>query len=114
MVTASDVVDEPNDTARLTQMAEQAEEITSMTLADAGYFAGKHVGNCTIGDSKYAAARPTDHPSTGSYTMRRPTVTPAQIRRLHRNKERPEGEPHLSSGFWGNLSLSRFRNLYEE
>ena len=47
LVTASDVVDEPKDTARLTQMAEQAEEITGvrvpMTLADAGYFAGKHV-----------------------------------------------------------------------
>lgn len=28
LVTASDVVDEPNDAARLTQMAEQAEEIT--------------------------------------------------------------------------------------
>ena len=47
LVTASDVVDEPNDTARLTQMAEQVEEITGvrvpMTLADASYFAGKHV-----------------------------------------------------------------------
>ena len=57
LVTASDVVDEPNDTARLTQMAEQAEEITGvrvpMTLADAGYFAGKHVAECTIGDSKW-------------------------------------------------------------
>ena len=69
LVTASDVVDEPNDTARLTQMAEQAEEITGvrvpMTLADAGYFAGKHVaelhhrGQQVVMPDK---ARPTDHP----------------------------------------------------
>ena len=47
LVTAVDVVDEANDTARLTPMVEQAEEMTGvrvpMTLADAGYFAGKHL-----------------------------------------------------------------------
>ena len=47
MVTAADVVDEVNDAARLTAMVEQSEEITGvrvpMTLADAGYFAGRHV-----------------------------------------------------------------------
>ena len=50
-------------------MAEQAEEITGvrvpMTLADAGYFAGKHVaelhhrGQQVVMPDK---ARPTDHP----------------------------------------------------
>ena len=47
LVTASDVVVEPNDTGRLTVMTKQAEEVTGvrmpMTLADAGYFAGRHV-----------------------------------------------------------------------
>ena len=37
LVTASDVVDEPNDTARLTEMTKQAQEVTGirvpMTLA---------------------------------------------------------------------------------
>lgn len=46
-VTASDVVDEPNGTARMTAMAKQSEEVSGvrvpMTLADAGYFAGRHV-----------------------------------------------------------------------
>ena len=47
LVTAVDVVNEANDAARLTPMVEQAEEATGVrmptTLADAGYFAGKHV-----------------------------------------------------------------------
>ena len=51
LVTASDVVDEPNDTARLTEMTKQAEEVTGtrvpLTLADAGYFAGKTRGRIT-------------------------------------------------------------------
>ena len=69
LVTATDVVDEPKETTRLIQMAEQAEEITGvrmpLTLADAGYFAGKHVaelhhrGQQVVMPDK---ARPTDHP----------------------------------------------------
>lgn len=47
LVTAVDVVDEANDAARLVPMVDLAEEITEtkvpMTLADAGYFSGKHV-----------------------------------------------------------------------
>ena len=69
LITASDVVDEPNDTARLTQMAEQAEEIIGvrvpMTLADAGYFAGRHVAELHRKGQQVVMpdrARPTDHP----------------------------------------------------
>ena len=47
MVTAVDVVDEANDAARLVPMVDLAEEVTGvkvpMTLADAGYFSGKHL-----------------------------------------------------------------------
>ena len=47
LVTAVDVVDEANDAARLVPMVDLAEEITGgkvpMTLADAGYFSGKHL-----------------------------------------------------------------------
>ena len=69
LVTASDVVDEPNDTAQLTQMAEQAEEMTGakvpLTLADAGYFAGRHVAELHRRGQQVVMpdmARPTDHP----------------------------------------------------
>ena len=69
LVTASDVVDEPNDTARLTAMTKQAEEVTGvrvpMTLADAGYFAGRHVAELHRRGQQVVMpdmARPTNHP----------------------------------------------------
>ena len=69
LVTAADVVDEANDTARLTPMVEQAEEVTGvrvpMTLADAGYFAGKHVAEFHRRGHQVVMpdmARPTNHP----------------------------------------------------
>ena len=47
LLTAVDVVDESNDAVRLIPMVDQAEEITGtkvpMTLADGGYFSGKHL-----------------------------------------------------------------------
>ena len=50
LVTAVDVVDEPNDYYRLAPMVIQAEETTGtkapMTLADAGYFTGSHLEEC--------------------------------------------------------------------
>ena len=50
LMTAVDVVDEGNDLASLTPMMEQAEEVTGVrvptTLADAGYFAGRHLEEC--------------------------------------------------------------------
>ena len=50
LVTAVDVVDEVYDNALLTPMMEQAEETTGtksqMTLADAGYFAARHLAEC--------------------------------------------------------------------
>ena len=50
LVTAADVVDEPNDYYRLAPMVLQAEETTGtkapMTLADAGYFTGSHLEEC--------------------------------------------------------------------
>ena len=69
LVTALDVVDEANDTARLTPIVEQAEEVTGvrvpMTLADAGYFAGKHVAKFHRRGHQVVMpdmARPTNHP----------------------------------------------------
>ena len=69
LVTAVDVVDEPNDTGRLTVMTKQAEEVTGvrvpMTLADAGYFAGKHVAELHRRGQQVVMpdmARPTNHP----------------------------------------------------
>ena len=69
LVTASEVVDDANDTARLTAMVHQAEEVSGvrvpMTLADAGYFASRHVaelhrrGQQVVMPDK---ARPTSHP----------------------------------------------------
>ena len=57
LVTAADVVDEPNDTARLTAMTKQAEEMTDarvpVTLDDARHFAGRHVRNCIEEGSKW-------------------------------------------------------------
>ena len=51
LVTAVDVVDEANDNAMLAPMMERAEETTGtkaqMTLADAGYFAGSHLAECS-------------------------------------------------------------------
>ena len=68
LVTASDVVDEPNDAARLTAMTRQAEEVSGtrapMTLADAGYFAGRHVAELHQRGQQVVMpdmARPTDH-----------------------------------------------------
>ena len=50
LITAVDVVDEVNDLARLTPMVEQVEEVTGVrvptTLADAGYFGGRHLEEC--------------------------------------------------------------------
>ena len=69
LVTAVDVVDEANDTARLTPMVEQAEEVTGvrvpMTLADAGHFAGKHLEELHQRGQQVVMpdlARPTNHP----------------------------------------------------
>ena len=69
LVIATDVVDEPNDTARLTAMTKQAEATTGarspLTLADAGYFAGRHVAELHRRGQQVAMpdmARPTDHP----------------------------------------------------
>ena len=69
LVTATDVVDEPNNTARLTQMTKQAEEMTGarvpLTLADAGYFAGRHVAELHRRGQQVVMpdmARPTKHP----------------------------------------------------
>ena len=69
LVTASDVVDEPNDTDRLTVMTKQAEEVTGvrvpMTLADAGYFARRHVAELHRREQQVVMpdmARPTNHP----------------------------------------------------
>ena len=51
LVTAVDVVDEANDNAMLAPMMERAEETTGTksqtTLADAGYFAGSHLAECS-------------------------------------------------------------------
>ena len=69
LVTAVEVVDEANDAAQLTPMAEQVEETTGirvpMTLADAGYFAGKHVAEFHRRGQQVVMpdlARPTNHP----------------------------------------------------
>ena len=51
LVTAVDVVDAANDNAMLAPMMERAEETTGTksqtTLADAGYFAGSHLAECS-------------------------------------------------------------------
>ena len=69
LVTASDVVDESYDAARLISMVEQAEETTGarvpMTLADASYFAGGHVAELHRRGQQVAmpdVARPTNSP----------------------------------------------------
>ncbi len=69
LVTAVDVVDEANDAARLVPMVDLAEEITGakvpMTLADAGYFSGKHVVEFQQRGQQVVMpdmARPTGHP----------------------------------------------------
>ena len=69
LVTAVDVVDEANDAARLVPMVDLAEEITEtkvpMTLADAGYFSGKHVVEFQQRDQQVVMpdmARRTDAP----------------------------------------------------
>ena len=69
LVTAVDVVDEANDAARLVPMMDLAEEITGtkvpMTLADAGYFSGKHVVEFQRGGQQVVMpdmARRTDAP----------------------------------------------------
>ncbi len=50
LVTAADVVDEPNDSAQLVPMLEQSEETTGaraqVTLADAGYHSGSALDEC--------------------------------------------------------------------
>ena len=68
LVTASDVVDEANDAARLIPMAKQAEDIPGvrvmMTLADAGYFFWKHLEEFHRRGQQVVMpdmARPTDH-----------------------------------------------------
>lgn len=69
LVTAADIVDEAHDYARLTPMMEEAEEVTGvrtpMTLADAGYFAGRHLEECHRKGQQVAmpdTARPLDAP----------------------------------------------------
>ena len=69
LATAVDVVDGANDTARLTPMVAQAEEITGVrvptTLAEAGYFAGKHLEELherCLHLLTPDLARPTSHP----------------------------------------------------
>ena len=69
LATAVEVVDEANDATQLTPMVEQAEEITGirvpMTLADAGYFAGKHVAEFHRRGQQVVMpdlAHPTNHP----------------------------------------------------
>ena len=69
LVTAVDVVDESYDSKCLPPMVNRAEDATGvrvpLTLADAGYFAGKHVaefhgrGQQVVMPDK---ARPTNHP----------------------------------------------------
>ena len=63
------MVDEANATARLTAMVHEAEEVSGvrvpMTLADAGYFAGRHVAALHRRGQQVVMpdmARPTDHP----------------------------------------------------
>ena len=63
------MVDEANDSAQLPPMAEQAEEMTGirvpLNLADAGYFAGKHVAEFHCRDQQVVMpdlVRPTNHP----------------------------------------------------
>ena len=50
LITAVDVVDEPNDTSQLNPMIDKAEETTGekagLTLADAGYHSGKALDEC--------------------------------------------------------------------
>ena len=126
LVTASDVVDEPNDTGRLTVMTKQAEEVTGvrvpMTLADAGYFAGKHVaelhrrGQQVLMPDK---ASPTNHPYhwTSSDTMRIPTATPVLMDSPclsgseQQEKESAKVSGSLSVGVPG---MSGFRSLHQE
>ena len=90
LVTASDVVDEPNDTARLTAMTKQAEEVTGtrvpMTLADAGYFAGRHVAELHRGGQRWQCRtwpgrRAIRTTRTSSYMMKGPTATPVLMDR---------------------------------
>jgi len=56
LVTAADVVDEPNDSAQLVPMLEQSEETTGaraqVTLADAGYHSGSALDECARRDLK--------------------------------------------------------------
>ena len=68
LATAVDVVGGANDTARLTPMVAQAEEITGVrvliTLAEAGYFAGKHLAELHQSGLHVLMpdlARPTSH-----------------------------------------------------
>lgn len=50
LITAVDLVDEPNDYGQLTPMLERAEETTGskagMTLADGGYHSGRNLEEC--------------------------------------------------------------------
>ena len=105
LVTATEVVDEANDAAQLTPMAEQAEEMTGirvpMTLADAGYFIGKHVaefhrrGQQTVMPE---LARPSNYPyhkDQFSYDGENDSYTCPHGQRLHparlkdNNKKKP-------------------------
>ena len=99
---ATAVVNEACDTARLTHMVEQAEEVTGVrvliTLAEAGYFAGKHLAELHQSGLHVLMpdlARPTSHSyhkdqfvydeETGSYDC--PPCTKAC---LHRTQGQPE------------------------
>lgn len=52
MITAVDLVDQPNDCAQLTPMLERAEETTGskagMTLAGRGYHSGRNLEECAL------------------------------------------------------------------
>ncbi|MDE2938876.1 MAG: transposase [Chloroflexota bacterium] len=112
LVTAADVVDEANDAARLTPMAEQAEVVSGvkipMTLADAGYFAGKHLAEFHRRGQQVVMpdmARPTDHPyhkdrfiydeETDSYTCPHGVALP--FAGLKNNKRKKAHEYRVSS-----------------
>ena len=113
LVTASDVVDEANDAARLTPMVEQSEEITGvrvpMTLADAGYFAGRHVAEMHRRGQQVVMpdmARRTDDPyhkdqfiydeETDSYTCPHGQVLP--FTGISDNKSRKARTYRMASG----------------
>ena len=130
LVTAVDVVDEANDAARLVPMVDLAEEITEtkmpMTLADAGYFSGKHVAEFQRrgpagGDAGHGQAHRRPLPQgpvrlrPGKRQLHLPPRTEHPFRRLEAQQERygpaiPDGQ---TVGV-GLLGVSGFRRLHQE